>query len=268
MTEVAKIEQREVASADNQMITLIERVLTNPEVPMDRVSALMDLQERQMNKEAEQSFNAAFAAAMAEMPDIPRTGENKHLKRKYSTLDDLIRTARPVLSKHGLSLNWQTGIDDGQIWVRAIVRHSLGHSIDTMQSGPRDKSGSMNPLQGGGSTETYLKRYTGFAILGVSSGDEVDDDGQAAGGQGESFPAFDRQIIDEMEPGAIPLEMAEEVADALCRQWTRKKTATQLSNEWDRRTKDGTLPRLEQFKSQYDRVVDAYEARMIDFDPI
>jgi hypothetical protein len=35
----------------------------------------------------------------------------------------------------------------------------------------------MNVLQGGGSTETYLKRYTGFSILGLSSGDEVDDDG-------------------------------------------------------------------------------------------
>jgi hypothetical protein len=26
-----------------------------------------------------------------------------------------------------------------------------------------------------------LKRYTGFAILGLSSGDEIDDDGQGAG---------------------------------------------------------------------------------------
>ena len=33
----------------------------------------------------------------------------------------------------------------------------------------------MNALQGGGSTETYLKRYTGFSILGLSSGDEVED---------------------------------------------------------------------------------------------
>ena len=38
----------------------------------------------------------------------------------------------------------------------------------------------MNALQGGGSTETYLKRYTGFSILGLSSGDEADDDGQGS----------------------------------------------------------------------------------------
>ena len=40
----------------------------------------------------------------------------------------------------------------------------------------------MNALQGGGSTETYLKRYTGFSILGLSSGDAFVDDGQSGGG--------------------------------------------------------------------------------------
>lgn len=163
------------------MLAMIERVILDPNLPMERISSLLDIRERQMAKEAEQAFNAAFAAAMADMTDVPRTGENKHLGRKYSTLDDLIRTARPVLSKHGLSLNWESGEDADRIWVRAIVRHALGHSISTQQTGPRDKSGSMNVLQGGGSTETYLKRYTGFAILGLSSGDETDDDGQGNG---------------------------------------------------------------------------------------
>lgn len=170
-------------SPSDPMLAMIERVLTAPDVPMERISAIMDLRERQMNKEAEQAFNAAFSAAMAEMPEVRKSGVNGHLSRKYATLDDLIRAARPVLSAHGLSLNWQTGIDGEAIWVRAIVRHALGHSIETEQRGPRDKSGSMNALQGGGSTETYLKRYTGFAILGLSAGDETDDDGQGGGAQ-------------------------------------------------------------------------------------
>ena len=152
----------------------------SPDLPIERMTAIMDLRERQMNKEAEQEFNQAFAAAMAEMPAVKKTGWNPHLKRNYATLDDLIMTTRPVLAKHGLSLNWQTGIDGDQIWVRAIVRHSSGHQITTEERGPRDKSGSMNALQGGGSTQTYLKRYSGFAILGMAAGDEQDDDGVAA----------------------------------------------------------------------------------------
>lgn len=182
MTEVTKIDQigQQIAHAD-PMLSMIERIALDPNLPVERLTALLDMRERQMAKEAEQAFNASFAAAMAEMPEVKRTGTNTHLRSKYATLDDLIRTSRPVLSRHGLSLNWETGIDGSSIWVKAIVRHALGHSISTTQSGPRDSNKTMNALQGGGSTETYLKRYTGFAILGLSAGDEVDDDGRGAG---------------------------------------------------------------------------------------
>lgn len=202
MTQVQKIDQKnaELAHHDDQppMMAMIERVLMNPDLPMERITALMDIQERQMNKAAEQAFNAAFAAAMAEMPDVPKSGKNNHTNQKYSTLDDLIRTARPVLSRHGLSLNWEAGTTDQRIWVKAIVRHSDGHNISTMQDGPRDNGKAMNALQGGGSTETYLKRYTGFAILGLASGDERDNDGVTANAQTISADQFN-EITDLIE---------------------------------------------------------------------
>lgn len=192
---------------NDALISMIERVVMSPDLPMDRITALIDIRERQMAKEAEQAFNASFAAAMGEMQDVGRSGFNTHLKRKYSTLDDLIRTARPVLARHGLSLNWQTGVSGDGIWVRAVVRHALGHSIETEQSAARDKSGSMNTLQGGGSTETYLKRYTGFAILGLSSGDEQDDDGR---GGAETITAEQFQALREL------IEKAGADEDKLC----------------------------------------------------
>lgn len=181
VAESNSAEQERLLPAD-PMVRMIERVAMDPNLPIERLTAIMDMRERQMNKEAEQVFNQAFAAAMAEMPDVRRTGKNKHLGVSYSTLDDLIHATRPVLSRHGLSLNWQTAIDGANITVTAMVRHSQGHSIKTTLTGPRDNGKQMNALQGGGSTETYLKRYTGFSILGLSSGDEADDDGQSSGG--------------------------------------------------------------------------------------
>lgn len=181
MTEIAKIDRPTAMAPDapkDLMLAMIERVTLNADLPMERLTALMDMRERQMNKEAEQIFNQAFADAMAEMPDVRRSGHNKHLNTRYSTLDDLIHATRPVLSRHGLSLNWQTEIDGQNIKVTAIVRHSKGHSISTSLIGQRDTGKTMNALQGGGSTETYLKRYSGFSILGLASGDEVDDDGR------------------------------------------------------------------------------------------
>ncbi len=167
------------AAPTDPMLAMIERVLLNPDLPMERLDKMLDLRERQMAKESEQEFNRAFAAAMAEMPIVQRTSKNHHLKRDYASLDDLIRAARPTLSKHGLSLNWEVQVGE-MIKVTAIVRHASGHFISTSDEAARDKSGSMNVLQGGGSTQTYLKRYTGFAILGMASGDEQDDDGRGA----------------------------------------------------------------------------------------
>ena len=180
MNEIVNIQPPQ--SDVSPMIAMIERVAMSPDVPVDRLNALMDMRERQMNKEAEQAFNQAFAAAMAEMPSVPKNGLNKHTGQKYATLDDLIITTRPILSKHGLSLNWQTSASGNEYSVTAIVRHAFGHSIDTTLTGPRDNGKQMNLLQGGGSTETYLKRYTGFSILGLSSGDAVEDDGASSGG--------------------------------------------------------------------------------------
>lgn len=179
VTKIATDKEPNLLPAD-PMVSMIERVAMDPNLPLERMTALMDMRERQMNKEAEQVFNQAFAAAMAEMRDVPKSGKNDHTKQKYSTLDDLIRTTRPVLAGHGLSLNWQATNSANEISVTAIVRHAMGHSIQTTLAGPRDTGKQMNTLQAGGSTETYLKRYTGFSILGLSSGDAVEDDGRGA----------------------------------------------------------------------------------------
>ena len=109
MNEVTKIATDTIPA--DPMVSMIERVAMDPNIPLDRMTALMDMRERQMTKEAEQVFNQAFAAAMAEMKDVPKNGKNNHSGQKYSTLDDLIRTTRPVLARHGLSLNWQTSIN-------------------------------------------------------------------------------------------------------------------------------------------------------------
>lgn len=178
MNEITNIKETELLAPSDPMMDMIGKAIATPDLPIERLTALMDMRERQMNKEAEQAFNQAFAAAMAEMPDVPKSGKNTHSKQTYSTLDDLIRTTRPVLAPYGLSLNWQTEANGNEYNVTAIVRHSMGHCIKTTLTGARDTGKQMNALQGGGSTETYLKRYTGFSILGLSSGDEVDDDGR------------------------------------------------------------------------------------------
>lgn len=203
MNEVTTLDPQSsapVAAPADPMMEMLERVIMTPDLPMERVMAMMDVQERQMNKVAEQAFNEAFSKAMAQMPNVPRSGKGH--TGPYSTLDDLIRTTRPALSANGLSLNWETSIDGNTIWVKAVVRHALGHSISTALTGERDTNKTMNDLQGGGSTQTYLKRYTGFAILGLSSGDEIDDDGRSAGIKLISAAQF-QELTELMEQAGV-----------------------------------------------------------------
>ena len=179
------------------MLALLERVALKPELPVERLVAIMDMQERQMNKVSEQQFNRSFASAMAEMPAAKKTGMNKHTKQTYSTLADLVEAARPSLSNHGLALNWRSSVDSGLLTVTAIVRHDSGWKEETSMSAPVDagkgQGASMNSMQAYGSTETYLKRYTGFAILGMSS-EDFDDDAQGTS-RGSELVSAEQYIV-------------------------------------------------------------------------
>lgn len=201
MTEVAKMERQEVApeSTVAPMVQMIERIAMDPSVPIDRLEKMLDMKERMDVQEAERAFNAAFASASAEFPSIPMNGRG-HNSKPYALLKDIISHTRPILSKHGLSLSWDTEVTD-KVKVTACLRHIAGHSAKTAIVLPLDTSGSKNGVQAVGSSQAYGQRYTGQAILGLSLGDDTDDDGKAAGGDRitpEQFTAL-RDLIEQAE---------------------------------------------------------------------
>lgn len=211
MNEITAIptETQEALLPADPMLALLERVALNSELPVERLVAIMDMQERQMNKASEQKFNRSFALAMAKMPAAKKTGMNKHTKQTYSTLADLVEAARSSLSDHGLALNWRSSVDNNLLTVTAIVRHDSGWKEETSMSAPVDagkgQGVSMNAMQSYGSTETYLKRYTGFAILGMSS-EDFDDDAQGTS-RGSQTVSADQYIA--LRDKAVEADVAE-----------------------------------------------------------
>ena len=161
------------------MVAMIERIAMDPNVPIDRLEKMLDMKERMDAQEAERAFNASFSAASAEFPSIPLNGKG-HNNKPYALLKDIISHTRPILSKHGLSLSWDTEVLD-RVKVTACLRHVAGHSAKTAIVLPLDTSGSKNNVQAVGSSQAYGQRYTAQAILGLSLGDDSDDDGKAAG---------------------------------------------------------------------------------------
>ena len=166
------------------IISVIERAATNPNVDIDKMERLLEMQERIMQRDA----RAAFASALAEMsPNLPAIVERGGIKDRagnvqstYALWEDINDAIKPVLAKHGFALSFRTGRDEGQISVTGVLSHREGHSEETTITLPHDSSGSKNAVQAVGSSTSYGKRYTAGLLLNLTSRGE-DDDGNAGG---------------------------------------------------------------------------------------
>lgn len=148
------------------------------------VEKLMDLKERHEANEARKAFSAAFGEFKAAGVKILRTKLIKDgpLKgKKHAELATILDAVTPELSAHGLSLAWKLTKDDKDwIEVTAILRHAAGHAETVSMGSPPDTGPGRNAIQARGSIKTYLERYTGTAILGLSAGDADDDGGDSS----------------------------------------------------------------------------------------
>lgn len=166
------------------IISVIERAATNPDVDIDKMERLLEMQERILQRDAKAAYASALALMSPELPAIVERGGIKDRSGKvqstYALWEDINDAIKPVLAKHGFALSFRTGRDEGQITVTGVLSHRDGHSEETTIVLPHDSSGSKNAVQAVGSSTSYGKRYTAGLLLNLTSRGE-DDDGQAAG---------------------------------------------------------------------------------------
>ena len=129
-----------------------------------------------MNKsESIKAFAEAMAKFQGEVKNPPKTADNPFFKSKYTPLDTLIDTAKPLLYKHGLSYMQSCSGDGANIIVTTLLMHSSGEWVE---SDPLTLKTDKATAQGAGSAITYARRYALAAVLGLAS--DEDDDGNAA----------------------------------------------------------------------------------------
>lgn len=121
--------------------------------------------------EQHKTLAEALLAAQAEMPAVERDQENPHFKSKFTSLDNLLAKARPVLNRHGLVLMQAPDLEDGAPVLRSIIMHSSGEVVAF--AAPL-KPAKEDP-QGQGAAITYMRRYAAAAMLAIA--DQEDDDG-------------------------------------------------------------------------------------------
>lgn len=197
---VQKIEVKDqtatVANSETMaLLSMIERAARDPAVDLDRMERLFQMRERMVADQSRVAYLRALADLQAEMPTIEKLGViNKNEKNeqgqktggqvamtKYAKWEDVVEGITPWLYKHGFSLSFRIAQPSAdRIAVTGVLGHREGHQQETTMALPIDSSGAKNNVQGWGSSVSYAKRYTAFALLNISARGE-DDDGKSAG---------------------------------------------------------------------------------------
>jgi hypothetical protein len=177
------------------LISMIERVALNPNVDIDKMERLLEMQERILARTARVAYAAALAEMQPNLPVIERRGliqvrkkdaagdRNGEIQQStpYALWEDINEAIRPVLQQYGFALSFRTGQSaDGRVTVTGILSHREGHQEETTMVLQHDSTGSKNAVQAIGSSTSYGKRYTAMALLNLTSRGD-DDDARAAG---------------------------------------------------------------------------------------
>lgn len=187
-TALAKREDAPPPAARNQatdIYSLIERLMFDTSIPIERGEQAFAFAQKVQAEDAKKAFTIAMRDAQAEMDPIRREAENKQTHSVYATFDALDRVTRPIYTKHGFVVSFDTADSPltEHVRVLCIVMHIDGHErvyhVDMPCDGKGARGGDvMTKTHAVGSAFSYGKRYAfgnAFNIVTFK-----DDDGNAA----------------------------------------------------------------------------------------
>lgn len=231
-------------SADDKMMTMLQSIIANPEIAIERVDQAFTLYEKIEASRARKAFDAAFGRMQSAIPVIARNGEistnekdekgNKTGKQKgmakYAYFADIMEAVQPILDAEGFGLSFRIAQPTpDRVSVTCVLAHSAGHREETAFALPIDTSGAKNNVQGWGSSLAYAKRYTASAMLNIVSRENIkdDDDGKAAGMPADALATINeaqakelRGLIDRSKSNVgafLAMANAESVDDILAK---------------------------------------------------
>lgn len=183
--EIAKPVQTELPSQANSLSDFIQRAATDSSIDINKLERLIAMHERAEAKAAELAFNQAMTAAQSEMQHVRTDSANSQTRSRYASYGALDRAIRPIFTKHGFSLSFDTGPDAPESTVRVLcyVAHDGGHSRTYRADIPADGKGAkgndvMTKTHATGSALSYGQRYLLKMIFNIAVSD--DDDGNGA----------------------------------------------------------------------------------------
>lgn len=174
------------------VLQIIADVAANPNANPATMRELLDMQKEIMADQSKRDFNAAFIALQRDLPSIRRDGKIEIREKvggervgkvqqatPYATFNNIMKTIKPLLVKHGFALSFETEPMGERLLVKGRLE-GYGHERTTAFPLPAETSGSKNNVQGWGSSMSYGKRYCTIALLNIVSEapEDRDTDGE------------------------------------------------------------------------------------------
>lgn len=222
----------------------------DPAVDVAKMKALTDLRRQLRIEAAEEEFNLAMSAAQMEMRPIEADAQNPQTHSKYTTLYGVDKALRPIYSKHGLNISFNTADCPKPEHMRVLTYVSRGlYTREYQFDVPVDTKGPkgndvMTKTHAGGSALSYGKRYSLLMIFNVTIG--KDDDGNRAGGKATITEMQAKELIALLDDAGgdkakfcaafgvdgIALLLAKDFDDAKQRIATYKAKKTQAQSDF------------------------------------
>lgn len=133
---------------------------------MERLYALA---ERHEENEGRRAFGVAIASFQSDMPAIEKT--RKADRFKYAGFDDIMLIAKPIASKHGICIGFDSDHGEGVIRVTCRLRVGSYHE-DKSLTVPVSTKLAVSNTQQYGAALSYAKRYCLCAALNIVVTDE------------------------------------------------------------------------------------------------
>tara|TARA_R110000751_G_scaffold15768_6_gene50719 strand:- start:2610 stop:3224 length:615 start_codon:yes stop_codon:yes gene_type:complete len=122
------------------------------------------------------NIHEAFVAAQKLIGGARKTATNPHFKSKYANLEEVLKACSDILNDHDIHITQPTMQEDGKFFVRTILTHISG---ETMQDygvpiiGWEDAKNSAQVFIAG---QTYARRGGLSSLVGIAP---ADDDGES-----------------------------------------------------------------------------------------
>jgi hypothetical protein len=162
---------------------LMMSLLRDPAIPADKMEVVMKIRREALEYEAKEAYQHHFALFTAEMPAVERDGMvDLGAKGKYpfTTYEQMDFILRPLLVKHGFSLQfWSSDAEKIDVVIIHGALAGWGWQRESVYPVPPDSGPGRNALQARGSSQTYAKRYIADLLCNIVR-KGADNDGRGA----------------------------------------------------------------------------------------